>query len=387
MSNWKKYSDIRGIYRNADRNDAFLYRFRDSEGKQTSVTFEITGCNGDRGLKSAVINKKHEIDERRSNEKFNRDSSMRFSDFYERYYWTNPKVQELEETTRMEYRRIFDKHLKPGIGMVRLCDFTPVVIENYFKKLDGDGMPRQMQLHIFRHLRSVFNYASNKYWLIEHNPASAPKLAPKVEKNEQKALEEDEVLKYLDAADRDGGMTRALIYFMVFTGCRRGEVAAMKWDNIDFERNEIHIRLNAKKVAGGPLMIGKTKTIQSVRTIRMPEPLKAVLLEHKKWDILGHEYVFFSSVNDGMPIAPDSITGLVANFAKKHDFGKCSPHVFRRTFSTIALRSGASPVGVNVMLGHSPNSRTLFENYLVPSERDSDKASLIFENSVKNDKC
>ncbi|MCL2061518.1 MAG: site-specific integrase [Firmicutes bacterium] len=115
-----------------------------------------------------------------------------------------------------------------------------------------------------------------------------------------------------------------LFYFYILTGCRRSEALALKWSDIDFERNRIHI-------AG-------TKTDLSDRYVPLFPQTKTLL----------------------QSLAPAPNGGQIFKFSADfvtHAFKKLCPqhklHDLRHTFATRCLESGISIKVVQTWLGHS----------------------------------
>ena len=65
----------------------------------------------------------------------------------------------------------------------------------------------------------------------------------------------------------------------MFTGCRRGELIALTWDDIDFEKAAVSITKSTCR-AGGQVITKATKTKGSVRVITVPA---AVMTLTRQW--------------------------------------------------------------------------------------------------------
>lgn len=134
-----------------------------------------------------------------------------------------------------------------------------------------------------------------------------------------------------------------LVVVMAYTGCRRGEIAALRWEDIDFENGTISFVNNAVKIPGEPLSVGTPKTKSSSRRIPMVDDVVEALQRHHTM-YPGMEFVFFSPVNPSNPIAPDTITNYIRKLSDELSGslnGKhISPHSFRHSFTTIVREEG-----------------------------------------------
>lgn len=73
---------------------------------------------------------------------------------------------------------------------------------------------------------------------------------------------------------------RVLIHLAMITGCRRGELVALEWSDIDFEKRTISIHKSAYKIKGEPTKIKDTKSHKS-RKVKIPQYMADMLLQLK----------------------------------------------------------------------------------------------------------
>ena len=85
------------------------------------------------------------------------------------------------------------------------------------------------------------------------------------------------VIEYLLATDPDWG---TLVAVIAWTGCRRGEVAGLRWEDVDFKQSNLMIRRSVAAVPGGSQVKG-TKTGDIRRIAIGPKTVK-LLKDHKK---------------------------------------------------------------------------------------------------------
>jgi integrase len=109
--------------------------------------------------------------------------------------------------------------------------------------------------------------------------------------------------RLLDALAHD----RLLPLYIVFLGCglRRGEALALTLDDVDFERNEIHVRKTLNAIRGMGLTTSEPKTERSRRTVAMPDFVRKALLEHLAKRKVRSEYLFCTV--HGTPFSPRNV--------------------------------------------------------------------------------
>ena len=171
-------------------------------------------------------------------------------------------------------------------------------------------------------------------------------------RNQEEVVEpftEDELSTLIKEAN---GYMKNFIRFMYATGARPGEIIALQWDDVDFERKIIKIyktRMRDKE--------GDTKTLASTREVDLLPQAEEALNDQKL--ITGEEgYIFVNSSKN--PFYSHDIIGV--NFQKL--LTKCGVQArvlynLRHTFASQLISKGADIVWVSKMLGHKDVSITL----------------------------
>jgi integrase len=219
-------------------------------------------------------------------------------------------------------------------------------------------------LHHYRLISIILNTAV--YWfVIPSNPIKQVR-PPRVRRKQAKYLDDDQairLLKYLENADT---IHRLAITALLYTGCRRSELLALTWKDVDFESSRITIEKSLHYMPGRGLYLEDTKTEESNRTVKLApvladamrtwrtEQKRMRLAAGKSWK--DAEYVF--SGESGKPIVPDNLTQWFSCFIKKTDLPQISIHSLRHTAATLMIMGGAPIRAVSDMLGHAKTSTT-----------------------------
>ena len=118
--------------------------------------------------------------------------------------------------------------------------------------------------------------------LIMVNPVSRVR-APRVPQKEARYLDEKEAMQLLEAVmEKAPKPFDVFIPLLIFTGIRRGEACGLEWQDIDFERNQIHIIRSSLYLPGKGVFESTPKTLSSRRVITIDCDLAELLKEHKK---------------------------------------------------------------------------------------------------------
>ena len=240
-----------------------------------------------------------------------------------------------------------------------------------------------------RLLSTIFSQAQ-KELLITFNPASLAS-PPKLEKREVEFFEPDEVDRIMEALQRCPIKWQAIIHLLIVTGCRRGEIAGLKWDAIDWSNNRLRISDALLYTPELGTYNDTTKTSE-IRYITVPPETMELLKEYRAWhDGLrlknGEDrwietgYVF--TRDNGGVMNPDTITQWCSSFSRKYDLPPIHPHKFRHTSASLLIDKQMPITAVAKRLGHKSTSTTLNIYSHAVQRADNAAADLIADTFLK----
>ena len=246
-----------------------------------------------------------------------------------------------------------------------LCNSLGLKLEDAF---DVRGQDAKLSLStivsIHRVVHAILAQAE-KEGLIPYNPANRAQV-PRAPHKEAEYLEPDQLAAILDALETEPLMWRTLFHLMIVTGCRRAEIAALHWSQVDFEKAILTVD-RAMVKSGGKLIEGPTKTNIARRMTLPAETLD--LLKHYRAkqaeDRLAigdawtgtEDYIF--TREDGQPKGPNAITRWTHGFCDRHGLPRFHPHTLRHSLASLLIASGHDIVAVSRRLGHANPSMTL----------------------------
>lgn len=286
--------------------------------------------------------------------------------------WLNTIMpNQVRSTTLYQYRKSFEEHIEtyPKFQKLKLKDVRPKTIQDFYNFLLESLSPNTIQ-KIHSNLHKFFRYAVNME-IIERNPAERITL-PKKQKPKgggAYTAEQLETIFKLFRAD----VIFIVVYLAAMYGLRRSEVCGLKWSNVDFENNCIHICHTAVHEGGKVLYVDNTKSISSNRILPLIEPVKEQLLKVQEKQsrfraLLGDEYFdtdYICTREDGTPIQPNYVTQhfrKVLTAANKQDEGLNLPilkfHCLRHSAASLLHSGGADLKALQSWLGHSDVSTT-----------------------------
>lgn len=185
----------------------------------------------------------------------------------------------------------------------------------YLNRLYADGASERI-LHLLRTVLSSALGRAEKEELVYRNVARLIDL-PKYERKPITPWTYEQAVTFLDACD---GHRWALGYFLLLTyGMRRGEVLGLRWSDIDFERDIIHVRQQLQRIHGA-LQTGPVKTSAGRRDLPLLLPIRGRFLALRDERMPEpDDLVFLSST--GTPVDPKNFVRTFGTAAGSVDTG------------------------------------------------------------------
>ena len=271
----------------------------------------------------------------------------------------------IRPTTARSYQGSMELHIIPRIGCIKLNKRTGRDIQKLYKDLMENGRLRKAQkskqpglssttvrgIHMMLH--NALDRAV-KERLILRNPTEDC-IIPKVQKQEMKILHPEDMKAYLEAAEKRGVLP--MFYLELVSGIRKGELVALRWEDLDVEHRTISVSKQALGGLGKELVVNRPKTENSIRAISIPQDAVDLLVQaHEKHP--ENPYLFPSPLTGGM-YHPDSVVNLHKKILKDAGLEHIRFHDLRHTFATMALQNGVDVKTVSNMLGHYDAGFTL----------------------------
>ena len=212
---------------------------------------------------------------------------------------------------------------------------------------------------------------AEKELLIPYNPA-ARATPPKAPRREPDYYQPEEVNRILDKLETAPIKWKACTYLLIDTGCRRAEIAGLKWSDIDLDDGIVTIRRNLHYSSKLGIYEGPTKN-EKGRVLRIAPETVAVLRQHqaeqeKQREAVGdrwEETGFVFTKEYGQPMNPDSITDWLNKFSLADDLPHIHPHAFRHTAASTMIASGVDIVTTAGELGHNPATTEMYYAHVI----------------------
>ena len=312
-------------------------------------------------------------------------SRMKFAAFYK--IWKERHGPLLSPTTYDTYVLAIEDRIIPYFGNMQLKRINETQVQGFIEELriDGerhDGRKGKLApasiFKFYRILRAMLNRAVAWHYLTD-NPCNRiePEERPKPNYKPRQILQKNELSEFLAALFSKKDTTtnvkyKLMVYLLLISGLRRGELYALTWDDVDIENKRLTVNKSAYTVKGNQRGTKEPKTALSNRAVFFDDLATQLLKIHKehqaKW-LARHkvsnprQYLFLATEDRGGAkeaerANPSSLYHWLRNFTRTNGLPHISVHALRHTAASYALAAGADILSVQSMLGHTKLSTT-----------------------------
>lgn len=297
------------------------------------------------------------------------------------YEWIDlySKTGKKRSTIRIREKEI--KILNRYVAKVNINKISTKMYQKILNDLTENEYARTTISGVHTTAGMIFNYAV-KDKLIKESPAKGaivPKKALTVEEIENNDIEEQYLetneLKEFLLAVKGYGLPLDLerFYILAFTGMRSGELCALKWSDINFEKREIRITKTLYNENNNmkEYQLTPPKTPGSIRTIDVDEQIIKLLKAHKKkqakYKLANrhkhedyHDENFVFCRENGYPFIQKNVIMRMSRILEKTSITKnATPHIFRHTHISMLAEAGVDITTVMKRVGHDDMQTTL----------------------------
>lgn len=298
------------------------------------------------------------------------------------------KLLTVKNSTILLYSLNYERYVKDTIGNYLLKDIKTIHIQRIYNEMYHHGLSLGTIQIVNSILNNLFSQAVKNDYLSK-NPCIGA-ILPKATKKERRVFTYYEQEVFLTAIS--GDFYEALYQIALCTGLRIGELSALTWDDIDFEKNTLSVNktlLYQKDYHTGEygFRCQPPKSNTSNRIVPLIPDAIQILKKHQKaqytYSIVNHEFwtplkgmenLVFTTRN-GTPIQESYIIKRLYSVTNRmnrlemqkaqnenripYTFETITPHTLRHSFATRAFENGLAPKTVQELLGHSNMNITM----------------------------
>jgi integrase len=293
--------------------------------------------------------------------------------------WVEYKKNKLRHSTWSVYEGHTRNHFD-DFNPIKINRISTAKVEKWITARHNEGINIGTIKKVLVTLGQIIAYAV-RHGYIDFNPvrdAERPRGNGETEKGQVKVLAPSEISSFFDSEkDMKYG---TLFRLAIFSGARQGELLGLKWSDVDWENNQIHIQRTFNNQRWYD-----TKTEASNRKIDLGP---AMMKELKAWKLAcppnNLELIFPNG--SGNPINHNNMVNRHFNPAlKKAGIERIRFHDLRHTYASLLIEQGENIKYVQNQLGHSSPTVTLnvYAHLMKPVNQDapSKLENTIFESS------
>jgi integrase len=280
-------------------------------------------------------------------------------------YWLEKRA--VRKRSQADDESIIKRHLRPAFGHLRLGDVGVEAVDGFVVERDHLN-PKTVANHLTL-LISLLRLAHELGWL-----AALPRIKkPKVQlfSTDFRYLRtKEEVRRFLAAAreddERDAEALHALYATAVLTGLRAGELAALRWEDVDIENR----RITVQRSFDGPTKSGDVRHVPL-----MADELPRILRAHR----LAHAGVLVFPAENKRMLQPSArvFQEVFHRVLHRAGFPKetvgtrvrryLTFHGLRHTFASHFMMDGGDIFRLQKYLGHKSQTMTQRYAHLAPA--------------------
>jgi len=315
---------------------ATIYVGRDANGKQL---FKYVTCDSLKECKR----KAREIEQELEEGKFINVGKTRVTTWINE--WMELNKSRLSPSTFALYRTYQKNHFEPFFGRFKLNQLNEIHIKQFMneklKTLSRASVRRMMSA-----LRQILEDAMK-----HKNPARDIKL-PQEEKYVPKVLTDSEFQQIHDAVR--GTRDEPIVLLAAWCGLRRGEIFALKWNDIDWNQGTIRVDESYAINEDNLYEDKRPKSENGLREVVVPEYLLGLLEAMRKPKKKKGQVVELNDNSDHriFEMRPDSYSSYWAEFVRKKGLPKVRFHDLRHYHASWLYARGVPDQYAAQRLGH-----------------------------------
>lgn len=239
------------------------------------------------------------------------------------------------------YQHSLEARILPALGGAKLHEIRRADVQALVDRLLGEGLDASTIRNSLMPLRVIYRRAIAR-GVVAVNPTTGLEL-PAVRGRRERIAGPEEAARLLDAlAERD----RALWGTAFYAGLRRGELRALRWEDVDLAAGRIRVERSWDDEAG-PV---EPKSRAGRRTVPILAGLRDLLIEHKLR--AGGAGFVFGPV-PGRPFTPSAVRRRAETAWARAELEPIGLHEARHSFASLLIAAGVNAKAITSFMGHS----------------------------------
>jgi integrase len=288
--------------------------------------------------------------------------------------WWEKHALNLAIRTQDGYKSNLNLRVLPYFGHMKVPNIKKVHIQNFFDELKMnnvrlDGKESKLSSsHINNHhilIGSILSFAVDRGY-IKESPLKGVKKQKVIKKNVN-VLQKQDLIELMDCLNKESKTWKVLVTLAIISGAREGELVALQWKHIDFNKSTITIEQSLTLKKGEGVLVKPTKTNRS-RIVSLPPSIMLLLKGLKQesnntylQDNSDFDSGFvFTAPNSYRPLRPDSVSQWWIRFINKnYHLKKITFHGLRHTSVSLLIDKNTAMKIISERVGHADIGTTV----------------------------
>lgn len=307
---------------------------------------------------------------------------MTIKQLYDEYI--SVKKYEVREITLYRSDRMLKRYILPILEDVRIDKLSSKVLQDWKISMEERNLSLTTKRNVYTELRTMLNYAVRMEYIPKHQLSKVGNFKDALSsKKEINFYTPEEFKKYIEIAKKialekqkkENNMYEwnFYVFFSIayYTGLRKGEIHALRWNDIDNEYLSVKHSIT-QKLKGKTDVETPPKNKSSIRTLQMPLPLIVILKEHKKRQKKLQNFSEDSRIlGDGKCLRDTTIQQRNLLYSSMAGVKTIRIHDFRHSHASLLANMGINIQEVARRLGHTKVEMTWNTySHLYPKEEE-----------------
>ena len=244
--------------------------------------------------------------------------------------WLSIKMgEDRSPSTIANYERMLKDYILPKFKSAKIDKIKPDDIQIFFNGIMNLSKSTSNQCKAV--LSGIFEMAERNE-IIQNNPMRfkyehSNKVGKKV------VLQDADLVSVIDSLEKLEGLDYMYASFLCFSALRRSEILGLKWEDLDFQKREIHVRRAISFPDGKNSPVENLPKDGSVGVVHLNSELARRLEEYRQKT---GTYVFpYSKTRNKEPITRSMFNKMWARINKAIDLKGATSHSFRASYATM----------------------------------------------------
>ncbi len=275
---------------------------------------------------------------------------LTFDQVGQRYLQHLEEVMQRKRTTIQDYRIMLRRHLGPYFGPKDVAKLTPRDVDAYIASKRRSGLSVKTITNHLNFAHGVLSFALKRGWVTINAVAMTDRPPSPPTDPDIRSLDREELEALLRAAAEDllGATDRALWMTAAMTGLRQGELAALRWRDVDWSAGLVRVR---RSYSRGQYTTPKSR--RSSRAVPMVDRVAGELeLHFQRSAYTGDDDLVFCHPHSGRPYDASKSRVRFKDALKRARLRPLRFHDLRHTYGTRMAAAGTPLRTLQGWMGH-----------------------------------